>query len=104
MWIMYTSWVLHWQFPEFGAADGSGTLSNPQLGGVMSALENSLSTTLLDDLLGLTYLLKKLNFGGKVVSDYHQIRMPHYTAVFAVTREQQIMVMRCYRHAVGKSP
>ena len=40
--------------------------------------------------------------GGKVVSDYHQIRMPHYTAVFAVTREQQIMVMPCYRHAVGE--
>ena len=28
--------------------------------------------------------------------------MPHYTAVFAVTSEQQIMVMRCYRHAVGE--
>ena len=40
--------------------------------------------------------------GGKIVSDYHQIRMPHYTAVFAVTQEQQIMVMRCYRHAVGE--
>ena len=40
--------------------------------------------------------------GGKVVSDYHQIRMPNYTAVFAVTVEQKIMVMRCYRHAVGE--
>ena len=40
--------------------------------------------------------------GGKIVSDYHQIRMPEYTAVFAVTREHQIMVMRCYRHAVGE--
>ena len=40
--------------------------------------------------------------GGKVVSDYHQIRMPNYTAVFAVTQEQKIMVMRCYRHAVGE--
>ena len=39
---------------------------------------------------------------GKIVSDYHQIRMPEYTAVFAVTREHQIMVMRCYRHAVGE--
>ena len=39
---------------------------------------------------------------GKIVSDYHQIRMPHYTAVFAVTKEQKIMVMRCYRHAVGE--
>ena len=40
--------------------------------------------------------------GGKIVSDYHQIRMPHYTAVFAVTQEQRIMVLRCYRHAVGE--
>lgn len=40
--------------------------------------------------------------GGKIVSDYHQIRMPHYSAVFAVTREQKIMVMSCYRHAVGE--
>ena len=40
--------------------------------------------------------------GGKIVSDYHQIRMPHYTAVFAVTKDQKIMVMRCYRHAVGE--
>ena len=39
--------------------------------------------------------------GGKIVSDYHQIHMPHYTAVFAVTQDQKIMVMRCYRHAVG---
>ncbi len=40
--------------------------------------------------------------GGKIVSDYHQIRMPQYTAVFAVTKDQKIMVMRCYRHAVGE--
>ena len=40
--------------------------------------------------------------GGKIVSDYHQVRMPHYTAVFAVTQEQRIMVLRCYRHAVGE--
>ena len=32
--------------------------------------------------------------GGEIVSDYHQIRMPHYTAVFAVTKDQKIMVMR----------
>ncbi len=40
--------------------------------------------------------------GGKIVSDYHQIHMPHYTAVFAVTHDQKIMVMRCYRRAVGE--
>lgn len=28
--------------------------------------------------------------GGKVVSDYHHNRMPHYTVVFVVTSEQQI--------------
>ena len=28
--------------------------------------------------------------------------MPHYTAVFAVTAEQKIMVLRCYRHAIGE--
>ena len=40
--------------------------------------------------------------GGKIVSDYHQIHMPDYTAVFAVTHDQKIMVMRCYRRAVGE--
>ena len=40
--------------------------------------------------------------GGKIVSDYHQIRMPNFTTVFAVTREQKIMLMRSYRHALRK--
>ena len=40
--------------------------------------------------------------GGKIVSDYHQIHMPHFTAVFAVTQDHNIMVMRCYRHAIGE--
>ena len=40
--------------------------------------------------------------GGKIVSDYHQILMPHFTAVFAVTQNHNIMVIRCYRHAVGE--
>ena len=39
---------------------------------------------------------------GKVVPEYYEIEMPHYTAVFAVTVEQQIMVLRCYRHAIGE--
>ena len=39
---------------------------------------------------------------GKIVSDYYQIRMPQYTAVFAITKDQKIMIMRCYRHALGK--
>jgi|TARA_B100000809_G_scaffold237110_1_gene256638 ADP-ribose pyrophosphatase len=39
---------------------------------------------------------------GKVVPEYYEIEMPHYTAVFAVTVEQKIMVLRCYRHAIGE--
>jgi len=39
---------------------------------------------------------------GKVVPDYYEIEMPHYTSVFAVTEEQKIMVLRCYRHAIGE--
>ena len=38
---------------------------------------------------------------GKIVPEYYGIEMPHYTAVFAVTEEQKIMVLRCYRHAIG---
>ena len=39
---------------------------------------------------------------GKVVPEYYEIEMPHYTAVFAVTLEQKIMILRCYRHAIGE--
>ena len=39
---------------------------------------------------------------GKVIPEYYEIEMPHYTAVFAVTEEQEIMVLRCYRHAIGE--
>ena len=39
---------------------------------------------------------------GKVVPEYYEIEMPHYTAVFAVTEEQKIIVLRCYRHAIGE--
>ncbi len=60
------------------------------------------STTLLERPPWFDVLVEEVELpGGKVVSDYHQIRMPHYTAVFAVTLEKQIMVMRCYHHAVG---
>ena len=41
---------------------------------------------------------------GKVVPEYYEIEMPHYTAVFAVTEDKMIMVLRCYRHAIGESP
>jgi ADP-ribose pyrophosphatase len=39
---------------------------------------------------------------GDIVPEYYGIKMPHYTAVFAVTEEQKIMVLRCYRHAIGE--
>ena len=39
---------------------------------------------------------------GKVIPEYYEIEMPHYTAVFAVTEDQKIMVLRCYRHAIGE--
>ena len=39
---------------------------------------------------------------GKVVTDYYGIEMPRYTAVFAITEDQKIIVLRCYRHAIGE--
>ena len=39
---------------------------------------------------------------GKVIPEYYEIEMPHYTAVFAVKVDQKIIVLRCYRHAIGE--
>ena len=39
---------------------------------------------------------------GEVIPEYYGIKMPHYAAVFAVTEDQKIMVLRCYRHAIGE--
>ena len=39
---------------------------------------------------------------GRVVQDYYGIEMPSYTAVFAITDERQIIVLRSYRHALGE--
>jgi len=39
---------------------------------------------------------------GKVVPEYYEIEMPHYTAVFAVTLGKKIIILRCYRHAIGE--
>ena len=39
---------------------------------------------------------------GKIVPEYFGIEMPHYTSVFAVTEERRIMILRCYRHAIGE--
>ena len=39
---------------------------------------------------------------GKIVPEYFGIEMPHYTAVFAVTEERRIMILRCYRLAIGE--
>ena len=39
---------------------------------------------------------------GKVIPEYYEIELPHYSAVFAVTVDQKIIVLRCYRHAIGE--
>ena len=39
---------------------------------------------------------------GEVIPEYYGIEMPHYTAVFAVTEDQKILILRCYRHAIGE--
>ena len=39
---------------------------------------------------------------GKVVPEYYEIEMPHYSAVFSVTVEQKIIVLSCYSHAIGE--
>jgi len=39
---------------------------------------------------------------GKIIPEYYGIEMPNYTAVFAVTEEQKVMILRCYRHAIGE--
>ena len=37
---------------------------------------------------------------GEVIPEYYGIEMPRYTAVFAVTEDQKIIVLQCYRHAI----
>jgi len=39
---------------------------------------------------------------GKVIPEYYGIEMPHYTTVFAMTKEKKIMVLRCYSHVIGE--
>jgi len=39
---------------------------------------------------------------GIVIPEYYGIEMPRYSAVFAVTEEQKIMILRCYRHAISE--
>ena len=38
---------------------------------------------------------------GRVVEDYHQIRLPEYCMVFAETTEGMVIAARQYRHGVG---
>ena len=37
---------------------------------------------------------------GKVIPEYFRIEMPQYTAVFSVTEDQKIIVLRSYSHAI----
>ena len=39
---------------------------------------------------------------GEVISEYYGIEMPHYAAVFAVTDDKKIIILRSYRHAIGE--
>lgn len=39
---------------------------------------------------------------GEIIPEYYGIEMPHYASVFAVTDVQKIIVLRCYRHAIGE--
>ena len=39
---------------------------------------------------------------GEIVPEYFGIKMPHYTSVFALTDDQRIIILKCYRHAIGE--
>ena len=39
---------------------------------------------------------------GEIVPEYFGIKMPHYTSVFALTEDQRIIILKCYRHAIGE--
>lgn len=39
---------------------------------------------------------------GKVVPDYYGVKMPHYTAVFVLTEDCKIIILRNYRHAINE--
>ena len=39
---------------------------------------------------------------GEVIPEYFRIEMPHYAAVFAVTNDKKIIILRSYRHAIGE--
>ena len=39
---------------------------------------------------------------GEVIPEYYEIEMPHYTAVFAVTEDQKIFVLRCNHHTISE--
>jgi ADP-ribose pyrophosphatase len=41
---------------------------------------------------------------GRVVDDYHQVRLPEYTVIFAETTDGQVLVERQYKHRVGGIP
>jgi len=38
---------------------------------------------------------------GRVIRDYHRIRLPEYAVVVAVTRDGRLILQRQYRHGVG---
>ena len=39
---------------------------------------------------------------GKIIDDYHRIRLPDFTAICARTHDNRILVLRQYKHGVGR--
>ena len=71
---------------------------------MMSGIWKTLSSrVLLDRPPWFNVLVEEVELpGGKIVSDYHQIVMPHFTSVFAVTKDEKVIILRCYSHAIGE--
>lgn len=39
---------------------------------------------------------------GKIINDYYQIKLPEYAVIFAETAQDSVVVLRLYKHGVGK--
>ena len=39
---------------------------------------------------------------GKIINDYFNIKMPNYCSVFAIDKNDQVLLLRSYRHAIGE--
>jgi len=39
--------------------------------------------------------------GNKIVEDYYRVALPSFSAIYAVTENQEVLVLRQYKHGVG---